>query len=423
MQTQAILNPASVAPISTQAARQPDAPSSEVPFHQVLSREVADRNGPSDTAQANPKETNNASSSSQAPAKAENTKPAKSAEEGKAGEASESKEPAIVDEAAAPSSATADMLALVANLGQTAAVQIDPRATATAATPALAATLTATAATTTASTAVEAASLAVDADRLRGAEKPSLTDVHKQVILESTSASDASAKETKVKPVGDFSAAMAQIKELKQTVDTTQFKASDSQPNGAAGAQPATDLGVVKSQEMQPSLSAAALAPLQQAVLDNAHALAGHSAEKLTPRVGSPGWDQALGQKVVWMVAGAQQSASLSLNPPDLGPLQVVLNVNNAQATATFVSAQPEVRQALETAMPKLREMLGDAGIQLGQTTVSTGMPNQNGGPGEQQNKPSSRGFDGGGDTDDMSIRAIRTHTLTGGQGLVDTFA
>ena len=45
------------------------------------------------------------------------------------------------------------------------------------------------------------------------------------------------------------------------------------------------------------------------------------------------------------MTAGALQTASLTLNPPNLGPLQVVLNVTHDQATASFFAAQPEVRQ------------------------------------------------------------------------------
>ena len=51
---------------------------------------------------------------------------------------------------------------------------------------------------------------------------------------------------------------------------------------------------------------------------------------------GKPGWDQAISQKVVWMVGAGEQSATLTLNPPDLGPLQVVIHVHNDQADATF---------------------------------------------------------------------------------------
>lgn len=97
----------------------------------------------------------------------------------------------------------------------------------------------------------------------------------------------------------------------------------------------------------------------------------------LAPRVGSTAWDEALSQRVVWMAHGAEQSASLSLNPPDLGPLRIVLNISNNQANATFIAQQPEVRQAIEAALPRLESMMNAAGIQLGQTNVRADTPNQ----------------------------------------------
>lgn len=117
-------------------------------------------------------------------------------------------------------------------------------------------------------------------------------------------------------------------------------------------------------------------AQLQPGTLQQAAAVA-VPADKLTGRVGSPAWNQQLGQKVVWMAAGGDQSATLTLNPPDLGPVQVVLTVTNDQADAAFMSAQPEVRQALEAAMPRLREMMSEAGIAFGNATVSAGTPEQ----------------------------------------------
>jgi len=144
--------------------------------------------------------------------------------------------------------------------------------------------------------------------------------------------------------------------------------------------------------------------------------------DKLTPQVGSNGWDQALGQKVVWMVAGGQQNASLTLNPPDLGPMQVVLNVTNSHATVTFSSTQPEVRQALESAIPKLREMLGDAGIQLGQASINSGSPQQQQ-TASQQNIRNSNSLNNAHDAIDTNIPASRAISVHTGQGLVDTFA
>ncbi|MEC4721357.1 flagellar hook-length control protein FliK [Noviherbaspirillum sp. CPCC 100848] len=150
------------------------------------------------------------------------------------------------------------------------------------------------------------------------------------------------------------------------------------------------------------------------------------AADRLTPAVGTPGWDQALGQKVVWMVAGEQQSASLTLNPPDLGPLQVVLNVSNSQATATFSAAQPEVRQALEAALPKLRDMLGEAGIQLGQATVNSGSPNQQSQQGQSfASRHGNRGNGGNDMNAEGNVAAVQPSRATassGGIGMVDTF-
>jgi flagellar hook-length control protein FliK len=92
---------------------------------------------------------------------------------------------------------------------------------------------------------------------------------------------------------------------------------------------------------------------------------------RLEPRVGTGGWDNALSQRVLWMVSHQHQTAELNLNPPDLGPLQVVLSVNSDQASAAFVSQNPEVRQALEAALPRLKEMMAESGINLGNATVS----------------------------------------------------
>jgi flagellar hook-length control protein FliK len=92
---------------------------------------------------------------------------------------------------------------------------------------------------------------------------------------------------------------------------------------------------------------------------------------RLEPRVGTGIWDNALGQRVLWMVSHQHQIAELNLNPPDLGPLQVVLSVNSDQASAAFVSQNPEVRQALEAALPRLKEMMAESGINLGNATVS----------------------------------------------------
>jgi flagellar hook-length control protein FliK len=117
-------------------------------------------------------------------------------------------------------------------------------------------------------------------------------------------------------------------------------------------------------------------APAQSAAIPTGGAapaqVAQAPAAALEARVGERGWDQGLGDKLVWMAGQKQQVAELHLNPPDLGPLKITLTLNADQASAEFVSAHAPVREAIEAAMPRLREMLADSGITLGNASVST---------------------------------------------------
>ncbi|MDY7537119.1 flagellar hook-length control protein FliK [Undibacterium sp. RTI2.1] len=179
-------------------------------------------------------------------------------------------------------------------------------------------------------------------------------------------------------------------------------------------------------EKMQDTAVAIAPAPqsFAQQLAVSTNSAAGAAAEHLAPRVGSPAWDQAVGQKVVWMVAGGQQTAELTLNPPDLGPLRVVLSVNNDQASATFTSAQPDVRAALEAALPRLREMMSDAGMQLSNFSVNSqsfqqGNTPQDGRPGSQRSNNSQTSSNESGIS---SLTSTKTNASTP-VGIVDTFA
>jgi flagellar hook-length control protein FliK len=217
----------------------------------------------------------------------------------------------------------------------------------------------------------------------------------------------------------------------RQVLDKTPVQAQADPATGQPkGLSDATQFAALRPREAaaepaalkELAVSAPTAAPLQQAALALAPAAAG-SNDKIAARVGTPGWDQQVGQKIVWMVAGQEQSASLTLNPPDMGPMQVVLSVTNDQATVTFSAAQPEVRQALEDAMPKLREMMGESGIALGNASVNDGSA-------QQQAQADARqagrgGRDGGAQGGTVHEGTVTAAPRRGGeqQGLVDTFA
>ena len=77
-----------------------------------------------------------------------------------------------------------------------------------------------------------------------------------------------------------------------------------------------------------------------------------------------------LADKVVWLSGRQGQFADLSLNPPQMGSLEVRLTVSGADASAQFFSPNPVVRDAIDAALPKLRELMAQAGLTLGEAEV-----------------------------------------------------
>ena len=82
-------------------------------------------------------------------------------------------------------------------------------------------------------------------------------------------------------------------------------------------------------------------------------------------------WDQALGERIQWMVSQKMQGAQIRLNPAQLGPMEVRIQVHNDQASIQFSSAHSMVREALEAALPRLRDMFDASGVELVDVDVS----------------------------------------------------
>jgi flagellar hook-length control protein FliK len=92
----------------------------------------------------------------------------------------------------------------------------------------------------------------------------------------------------------------------------------------------------------------------------------------ITPSLSQSGWDDAVSQRVTWMVNQNIQSATLTINPEHLGPIQIQIQMENQQANVQFSSTQAEVRLALQNSIPMLSQMLEQTGIQLGQSDVNS---------------------------------------------------
>lgn len=143
----------------------------------------------------------------------------------------------------------------------------------------------------------------------------------------------------------------------------------------------------------------------------------------VTTPAGQQAWADEVGNRVMWMVGRAESKAELVLTPPSLGKLEITISLNGDQTTAQFVAASQAARDALEQAMPKLREILAQSGISLGQADVSTS-GEQQAAQEEAARRGSGRGGNGFGDADsDGGEAAPAQRWIRQSEGMVDTFA
>ncbi len=142
----------------------------------------------------------------------------------------------------------------------------------------------------------------------------------------------------------------------------------------------------------------------------------------LPQRVGDAGWGRSLADRVVWLAGREQQVAELKLNPPNLGPLEVRIVVQQDQASISFLSQHAVVREALEQAMPRLRDMLEQHDLRLVQADIGgqSDRGREAGGRGEGTAKGRAAGRDGAFST---QSRDDTVASPASGSGLVDLFA
>lgn len=82
------------------------------------------------------------------------------------------------------------------------------------------------------------------------------------------------------------------------------------------------------------------------------------------------GWDKAIAERVVMMASNKLQNAEIRLTPADLGPLRVQLAIEDGAARVSFAAQHALTRDAIEQALPRLREMLAETGLTLGEASV-----------------------------------------------------
>ena len=77
-----------------------------------------------------------------------------------------------------------------------------------------------------------------------------------------------------------------------------------------------------------------------------------------------------LKEKVMIMVNQKIQQVEIRLDPPELGNMHVRVNLQNEQAAVNFLVQSQQAKEALEQSMGKLKDMLSESGVDVGDANV-----------------------------------------------------
>ena len=133
-------------------------------------------------------------------------------------------------------------------------------------------------------------------------------------------------------------------------------------------------------------------------------------------------WGDGLSERVNWMINQKQNSATIRLDPPMLGKLDVQVRIADDATTITIQTQHAQTRDLIETASLRLRDALQENGFQNVNVDVSQRQD-------QQQSRSRTAGeeqpglhdeFDG--ESESAMQHESQTRFFTG-EGLLDTFA
>ena len=150
----------------------------------------------------------------------------------------------------------------------------------------------------------------------------------------------------------------------------------------------------------RPSAGSKPSGPLVNLTALNSFSALAQSATPVSPGVvvhelpvsaSAPQFREAFANRIVWMVKDGVQSASLRLNPPQLGAVSVHISLNQSEALVSFAVQSEPARDAIEQALPHLKTLMEQSGLKLGDAQVSAEHPQSDGKGSDQIHPDGSR--------------------------------
>ncbi|MFD1006851.1 flagellar hook-length control protein FliK [Oceanisphaera ostreae] len=196
----------------------------------------------------------------------------------------------------------------------------------------------------------------------------------------------------------------------------TSAMAADAATSSQTAAVPSDSL-MIAMREASPL----AATPERATTLDRALTLQG-SAEQNAKQ---------LAQQAQVVVSQNLQEADILLNPSELGGLKIRVKMEQGEVQVQFIAAHPQAKELIEQAMPRLREMLNQQGMNLNQGQQQGQNLNQSGQQGPPQreqergvaNENGQSNLDVGDDGDVRLKDNVHTQHYTSDAGRIDFFA
>jgi flagellar hook-length control protein FliK len=126
------------------------------------------------------------------------------------------------------------------------------------------------------------------------------------------------------------------------------------------------------------------------------------SAVSIAPRLGSPDWSGAFAHAVAQVAADQLTEATLTISPPELGTIEIDLELHGDKMHIAFLSDSAEVRDSVESGLPALSQLLEKQGLSLGSADIRGNDRSYQGADGETGSRS------GGGSTTPTASRAAQ---------------
>lgn len=129
-------------------------------------------------------------------------------------------------------------------------------------------------------------------------------------------------------------------------------------------------------------------------------------------------WSQAFAYRVQFMATQGIQRAQVQLNPAELGPMEITIDLVDDVAQVQITAEQAATKEAVEQAVPRLREMMAQSGFSETNVELSSPQDESRGSAGDAQlmgganNSTSGEGAGSNGSHADRPAEAKPIETL-----------